>query len=427
MKQHLLTSLLLGVVLAVSVAVALALPGDHDADALAFQSPRPTPTNTATPLPTPGPGTPTWTPTITPTPTNTPAPNPPQVTVDEPSVIVNEGRFAFNSGTAVDPDGDRVSLFDASAGLIRSNDDGTWAWLFVAVDGPDDSQTVTVDASDEGGATGQATFDLTVNNVAPVVVGGVIDIEPPEPVAIDQNIRFTAVTTDQGSLDTHVGVWAWDDGGQCTTGTDPDCTLEQFLGGGIVSGTHGYAGPGVYTIILTVSDDDGGVAEAISEPIVVYDPEGGFVTGGGWIDSPSGAYIANPSLAGKANFGFVSEYKKGASTPDGNTEFQFKAGDLNFHSDGYDWLVVAGHKAMYKGTGTVNGGGDYGFLLSAIDADLTPSTDVDLFRIKIWDKGANDALIYDNQIGCSSDTVDDADPCTEIGGGSIVIHKPKGK
>jgi len=74
---------------------------------------------------------------------------------------------------------------------------------------------------------------------------------------------------------------------------------------------------------------------------------------------------------------------------------------------------------MYKGTGTINGEGNYGFQLSAIDEDLTPSTDVDLFRIKIWDKDNNDEVIYDNKLGAE----DDSDPTTEIGGGNIKIHK----
>lgn len=128
--------------------------------------------------------------------------------------------------------------------------------------------------------------------------------------------------------------------------------------------------------------------------------------------------MAEPTLTGKANFGFVSKYKKGQSTPDGNTEFQFKAGDLNFHSTSYEWLVIAHHKAMYKGTGTINGQGNYGFMISVIDEALTPSTDVDLFRIKIWDKNNGDAVVYDNQMGDG----ENADPTTAIGGGSIVIH-----
>ncbi len=151
--------------------------------------------------------------------------------------------------------------------------------------------------------------------------------------------------------------------------------------------------------------------------LAVYDPSAGFVTGGGWITSPVGAYTANPSLTGKANFGFVSKYQKGQSTPDGNTEFQFQAAGLNFHSTSYDWLVIAGPKAQYKGSGTINGTGDYGFILTAMDGSLNGGGGVDKFRIKIWDK-ASGVTVYDNQMGAS----DTADPTTVIGGGSIVIH-----
>jgi hypothetical protein len=152
--------------------------------------------------------------------------------------------------------------------------------------------------------------------------------------------------------------------------------------------------------------------------VPLYDSEGGFVTGGGWIHSPAGAFVQYPDAEGKATFGFVSKYKKGATVPTGNTQINFNAGNINFHSDNYDWLVIANHKAMYKGTGTINGAGNYGFILSAIDEKLTPSTDVDMFRIKIWDKDDNDAVVYNNQIGA-----DDEDPTTAIQGGNIVIHK----
>lgn len=171
-----------------------------------------------------------------------------------------------------------------------------------------------------------------------------------------------------------------------------------------------------------VGDDDDGESDSSAfQYIVVYDPEGGFVTAGGWIMSPEGAYAAGPSLTGKANFGFVSKYKKGATTPSGQTQFSFSVADLNFHSDSYDWLVIAGPKAQYKGVGTINSAGNYGFMLFAVDEVLTSSTDTDLFRIKIWDRDNGDAIVYDNETGAG----DDADPTTAIGGGSIVIHKAK--
>jgi len=148
--------------------------------------------------------------------------------------------------------------------------------------------------------------------------------------------------------------------------------------------------------------------------VVIYDPSAGFVTGGGWINSPSGAYAALPSLSGKANFGFVSKYQKGANTPTGETEFQFQVANFNFHSTSYDWLVVSSTaQAQYKGTGTINGSGSYAFLITAVDGSP------DSFRIKIWDKATN-AVIYDNKMG-TSDT--DLAATTALGGGSIVIHK----
>ena len=58
-------------------------------------------------------------------------------------------------------------------------------------------------------------------------------------------------------------------------------------------------------------------------------------------------------------------------------------------------------------------------MLSAVNEDLTPGTEIDLFRIKIWDKDNNDTVIYDNNLGSD----DDDDPTTEIGGGNIKIHK----
>jgi hypothetical protein len=117
---------------------------------------------------------------------------------------------------------------------------------------------------------------------------------------------------------------------------------------------------------------------------------------------------------GKATFGFVSKYKKGASIPTGNTEFVFKAADLNFHSSSYEWLVVTGSDyAKFKGTGTINNepapnGEDYKFMLWAGDGEP------DTFRIKIWyEDDGQENVVYDNGME------------QPIGGGSIIVHTKK--
>jgi hypothetical protein len=344
----------------------------------------------------------------------------PTATFANTSGTVNEGEsvtLAFSNQS--DP-----SAADIAAGFFYSydcTDDGTFelsddpASSF-ACGYPDNGIfTARGHIKDKDGGFTDYTVEVTLNNVAPTV--GEITA-PLDPVQVNTEISTSADFTDPGVLDIHTAEWDWGDGD-----TSPG-TVTETDGSGSVSGGYIYTTPGVYTVGLTVTDKDGDSGQSVYQYVVVYDPDGGFVTGGGWIDSPEGACQLTETCTdatGKANFGFVSKYKKGATVPTGETEFQFKAGNLNFHSDSYEWLVVAGHKAKYKGEGTINGTGNYGFMLSAIDEKLTPSTDVDLFRIKIWDKDNGDAIVYDNQM----DAADDADPTTAIGGGNIVIHKAK--
>jgi hypothetical protein len=272
-----------------------------------------------------------------------------------------------------------------------------------------DPDTITVVVVDKDGGSGGGNTALQISNVSPIItsIAG-----PVGPLALASAAPLTVDFTDVGSQDTHSCTITWDDG-QTTTVAAP------AAGNGSCSMDHTYSAAGVYTVGISVLDDDTGTATQTYQFIVVYDPNAGFVTGGGWIDSPAGAYPSNPGLSGRANFGFVSKYQKGAATPTGQTEFEFRLANFNFHSTAYDWLVVAGRKAQYKGSGSVNGSGNYGFLLTATDGDLPGGTAIDQFRIKIWDV-ATGAIVYDNAMG-TSDDIDNAQP-QAISGGSIVIH-----
>ena len=258
--------------------------------------------------------------------------------------------------------------------------------------------------------------EVTVANAIPVITSITV---PMTPQAVKSTVSVSGTFTDSDAGDTHTALWTWEDGGT-KTGVVNEATKT-------VTGTYAYTQAGIYTISLKVSDNYGGTGElAADRYIVIYDPKGGYVTGNGYINSPAGAFKGDPTLTGPATFGFTSKYqmntnKKGAPTTSlqGTTAFQFQLAGLSFRSTQYDWMVVAGPKVMYKGTGTINKKGQYAFLLSAVDGQLLGGGGTDKFRIKIWDKFTG-LLVYDNQLGAK----DDADPTTAIAGGSIIITKP---
>ena len=81
-------------------------------------------------------------------------------------------------------------------------------------------------------------------------------------------------------------------------------------------------------------------------------------------------------------------------------------------------LVVPDARAQFKGSGTINGAGNYGFILTAIDGQINGGGGLVKFRMKIWDKNNGDTIVYDNQTGA-----DDDGNSTALGGGSIIIRK----
>jgi hypothetical protein len=254
-------------------------------------------------------------------------------------------------------------------------------------------------------------YDITYNTAMFTINGLALDASASStPVPIGQNATLSAVVSPAVA-----GVTV------------------KFYVDGVEKGSGVTNGSGIATYTLTgLTTTDVYKIEAIAGTggcsstaayLPVYDPNSAFVTGGGWIDSEAGSLKANPSVVGKANFGFVSKYKKGSSIVDGNTEFQFHAGDINFKSTMHESgsLVISGAKATYRGTGTINGLAGYKFTIVAIDGNWNNGFGPDKFRIKITTTAG--LVIYDNQMGKD----DNADDATVLGGGSIVIHEVKKK
>ena len=332
---------------------------------------------------------------------------PPYVDI-QPIMPVGEGGIGTLCANGYDPDGDPL-IYKWDLDFDGNFETPGQCVLFdaSASDGPFDQPVQVMVES-----CGLAAYDtgvVPIYNIAPEILS---ITAPVDPVHVDALVSVSAEFMDSCLTDEHTAYWFWGDG-ESTEGIIDKSVLPWSI-----TSTHRYDSAGVYTLRLYLADDDGGDTTATHEFIVVFDPTAGFVTGGGWINSPEGAFPEDPTLTGKANFGFVSKYKKGQSTPDGNTKFVFKVADLNFKSTSYDWLVIAGPNAKYKGSGAINGEGDYGFMLTAVDGTITGGGDEDNFRIKIWEK-EDETVVYDNQ----ADAADDANATDGIEGGSIVIHK----
>lgn len=267
--------------------------------------------------------------------------------------------------------------------------------------------TITWNVTDvHGNAATTVTQTVTVTNTVPVIT--LVQL-PVGPVPINSSVTLNLSHDDNNLTSAHIN---WGDGTPVQLVSNP---AQSF------ATPHNYSAPGVYRVTGVLTDACGSTVSFEYEYVVVYDATAGFVTGGGWIQSPAGAYRPDVTVQGKAHFGFESKYERGATVPSGRTEFRFQAGNMNFASTSYQWLVVSGSRAQYKGSGTINGAGNYGFILTTVDGNMGALQGPDLLRIKIWDKINGDAVVYDNQFGDE----DDGAVTTALAGGSVVIHVPR--
>ncbi len=232
----------------------------------------------------------------------------------------------------------------------------------------------------------------------------------PNPVSINAPISLLANITDSGSSNLARFQYRIGSGSYSLLGSvsGPSATINGSIGL--------FATPAVINLCAFALDLAGNESPEECTMIAVYDPDGGFVTGAGTFQSPLGA-LTGSTTTGRAQFAFQAKYQRGADVPTGNTQFKFKAASFEFDSGEYQWLVVAGAKAQFKGTGVIKGRtGTFDFLLTAIDGSLPGGGGEDKFRLKITGPGG---VVYDNNLGAS----DSADANTLIDGGNIVIHK----
>jgi hypothetical protein len=114
--------------------------------------------------------------------------------------------------------------------------------------------TFNFTVTDNYGAQGSDTVVVTALNVLPVVTDVYISSQPNAEfiLPVVHEIDFEGTFTDAGMCDTHTAGWEWGDG------TTSDSVVTESGGSGTAAGSHTYSVPGDYTVILTVTDDDGG-------------------------------------------------------------------------------------------------------------------------------------------------------------------------
>jgi hypothetical protein len=267
----------------------------------------------------------------------------------------------------------------------------------------DGSYDITLTVSDGRGGSHTASTTATISNVAPTLAAFALPSTSLALTAGGVPVNVSATFVDPGSLDVHTAQL------DCGTGTTAQSAAPNGSAGGVCT----FASAGVYAVQITVQDDDGGSdTRTATGRVVVYDPTAGWVTGGGWIASPEGAFAAAPSVTGKLTFGFVARYQTATSSPDGYAEFKLQLAHLDFRSTSLDWLVVGDGTAQLRGRGNVNGGGDYEFALTAVDGGAS-----DAIRIRIWNRLTGD-VVYDNQPAESIES----GVAPAVNGGSIRIH-----
>jgi hypothetical protein len=190
--------------------------------------------------------------------------------------------------------------------------------------------------------------------------------------------------------------------------------------------TFTLAAEGVAPIVVT-ANTSGGVANAVVvlEPaiytidvslhcssatakgdLVVYNPKGGFVTGGGCYFTPKNDGL-NTHPNKRVNFGFNAKYRGTAAT--GHLEFRYSDGYIDLKSSSISQLVITGGKiAQFCGWASVNRRQGYWFSVKAVDNGQPGKKDT--FEIKIWAPG----------VSTKGDPTDRAGGLLK--GGNILVH-----
>jgi hypothetical protein len=225
--------------------------------------------------------------------------------------------------------------------------------------------TLTLEVRETTGDMLEASDDMTLRILAAPEITEITI----EPTPIGSPTTVTAMFTDADS-GTHTATIVWEEGGTPESGVVNEAEMT-------VTGSHTYTETGVYTVTVTVTDQNGGTASRTAYA-AVYDPDTcNLVTGAGW-------FPEEQSPCGQALFGFI--VRQWGYYPAGLMYFRW--GDNQFQATEVDWLVISDdeNSAWFFGVGTINGTGEYYFMVEICE-------NPDSIWITIWDEYDNGGLI----------------------------------
>jgi hypothetical protein len=251
------------------------------------------------------------------------------------------------------------------AGVVNQSSDTVTGTHTYADDG---SFVISLMVSDGAGSSDTATSSVTVLNVAPTVSAG-SNIS----LTTGGSATIAASFTDPGSADTHTSTINWGDGSS-TTGTLDQSALT-------VAGSHTYSNAGTFTVIVTVTDDDGGASSdtlsvTVTAPVTAPPPS----TSPPPTTSPPPATTSPPSAPQvvtatpgdrQATVSWIAPASTGGSPITGYTIFTFIGGPT----------VTAGADATSVDVTGLTNGTSYYFNMKAANAIGTSATSGDTARV----------------------------------------------
>ena len=206
----------------------------------------------------------------------------------------SEGLPTALAGSAVDPEGDPLTVgWSFTPGALDAGGACTSSGattLTPSVTCSDDAVvSATLSAADGLNPAVVSSTTIAVANEAPLL-GALAVTSGPIPVGGDATV--VAPFTDDGTNDTHTASVDWGDlaGGPAS--------LTESGGSGSLNATHSYADPGIYTVRVTLTDDDLGTDERTATVVVNSPPE---VDAGGPYAGLEGAPMALGATASDAD------------------------------------------------------------------------------------------------------------------------------